>query len=135
MSVPPATCPVVDGMPMLGLGTWQNDDPRQCAESVRTALESGYRHVDTAQAYGNEAAVGDGIAAADVPREEVFLATKVWIDSLGYDKVLETTAASLDRVDAQTVEPRPSGRRRGRLAVRPLAGPDVRPRGDAFSLR
>lgn len=90
--------PVHDGMPALGLGTWQNEDPDQCAESVRTALEMGYRHIDTAQIYGNEEAVGRGIAAADVDREDIFLATKVWIDSLEYDDVLETTAESLDRL-------------------------------------
>jgi 2,5-diketo-D-gluconate reductase B len=96
--------PETRGMPMLGLGTWQNDDHDQCAESVRTALETGYRHVDTAQAYGNEAAVGEGIAAADVDREEVFLATKVWIDSLGYDDVLRTTEESLNRLGVDHVE-------------------------------
>ena len=69
--------PERDGMPVLGLGTWQNENPDQCAESVKTALEIGYRHIDTAQAYDNEAAVGDGIEAADVDREDVFLATKV----------------------------------------------------------
>jgi len=46
--------PTSDGMPALGLGTWENDDPEQCTESVKTALEMGYRHVDTAQIYGNE---------------------------------------------------------------------------------
>jgi 2,5-diketo-D-gluconate reductase B len=91
-------------MPMLGLGTWQNTDHEQCVESVRTALEAGYRHVDTAQAYGNEAAVGDGIAAADVDREEVFLATKVWTDKLGYDDVLASTRASLDRLGVDAVD-------------------------------
>jgi len=104
MSAVPAACPVADGMPMLGLGTWRNDDPQQCAESVRTALETGYRHIDTAQAYGNEEAVGDGIAAADVPREEVFLATKVWLDSLADDDVIETTEASLDRLGVDAVD-------------------------------
>jgi diketogulonate reductase-like aldo/keto reductase len=92
------------GMPGLGLGTWQNDDPEQCAASVRTALETGYRHIDTAQAYGNEAAVGRGIAAADVDREDVFLATKVWIDKLGYDAVLESTAESLDRLGTEYLD-------------------------------
>ena len=87
-----------NGMPGLGLGTWQNDDLEECEESVRTALETGYRHVDTAQAYGNEAGVGRGIAAADVDRDEVFLATKLWIDNLGYEDVLESTAESLDRL-------------------------------------
>jgi diketogulonate reductase-like aldo/keto reductase len=91
-------------MPVLGLGTWQNDDPERCAETVRTALEMGYRHVDTAQVYGNERAVGEGIEAADVDREEVFLATKVWIDRLGRDDVLESVAESLDRLDTDYLD-------------------------------
>ncbi|MFB6139879.1 MAG: aldo/keto reductase [Halosimplex sp.] len=82
----------------LGLGTWQNDDPDECAESVRTALETGYRNVDTAQGYDNEDAVGRGLADADVPREEVFLATKVDTGNLAHDDVLETTEESLDRL-------------------------------------
>jgi len=89
---------------MLGLGTWQNENPEQCAESVETALEMGYRHVDTAQVYGNEAAVGEGIAAADVDREDVFLATKVWIDSLAHDDVIETTEESLERLGVEYVD-------------------------------
>ena len=91
-------------MPMLGIGTWENTDPEQCAESVRTALETGYRHVDTAQAYGNEAAVGEGIAAADVDREDVFLATKVWIDNLAREDVVESTEASLERLGVDYVD-------------------------------
>lgn len=94
----PESVPAAGEMPMLGLGTWQNDDPDQCADSVETALEMGYRHVDTAQAYGNEAAVGEGLAAADVPREEVFLATKVWLSNLSHDDVLSSTRASLDKL-------------------------------------
>ena len=92
------TVPDRSGMPGLGLGTWQNEDPDACAESVRTALEHGYRHVDTAQIYGNEAAVGRGIAEADVDREEVFLATKVWIDSLAPEDVVASTAESLEKL-------------------------------------
>jgi len=94
----PESVPSTKGMPMLGLGTWENEDPDQCAESVRTALEMGYRHIDTAQAYGNEDAVGEGIAAADVDRADIFLATKVWISNLDYEDVLETTQESLDRL-------------------------------------
>ncbi|MCU4716721.1 aldo/keto reductase [Halapricum hydrolyticum] len=94
----PESVPRAQGMPMLGLGTWENDNPDQCVDSVRTALEMGYRHIDTAQAYGNEDAVGDGIAAADVDRDEIFLATKVWISNLDYEDVLETTQKSLDRL-------------------------------------
>ena len=85
-------------MPTFGLGTWQSGDHEEVAESVRTALEVGYRHVDTAQAYGNEAGVGEGIARADVDREDVFLATKVWTDSLAHDDVLSSTEASLERL-------------------------------------
>ncbi|MFB6189559.1 MAG: aldo/keto reductase [Halapricum sp.] len=94
----PSSVPRVQGMPMLGLGTWKNEDPDACARSVRTALEMGYRHVDTAQAYGNEDAVGDGIAAADVAREDLFVGTKVWFSNLGYEDVLETARESLDRL-------------------------------------
>ncbi|MDQ2051919.1 aldo/keto reductase [Natronolimnohabitans sp. A-GB9] len=97
-TVTPEACPTASGIPMLGLGTWQNDDPDQCAESVRTALEAGYRHIDTAQGYDNETAVGEGIARADVDREEVFLATKIWISNLDSDDVLETARESIDRL-------------------------------------
>ncbi|WP_336345469.1 aldo/keto reductase [Halalkalicoccus ordinarius] len=96
--------PTADGMPMLGLGTWENEDEEECAESVRTALEMGYRHIDTAQAYGNEESVGEGIARADVPREDVFLATKVWIENLAYDDVLESTRESLEKLGTDYVD-------------------------------
>jgi len=96
--------PTRDGMPVLGLGTWENDDPTQCAESVTTALETGYRHVDTAQIYGNEAAVGDGIAAADVDRDDVFLATKVWIDQLAPEDVIASTRESLEKLGTEYVD-------------------------------
>lgn len=96
--------PYLGDMPMLGLGTWQNEDPEQCAESVRKALEVGYRHVDTAKAYHNEDAVGDGIAAADVQREEVFVATKVWAGDLAYDDVIESAERSADRLGVETID-------------------------------
>jgi len=64
-------------IPAPGLGTYRQTEHDVCVESVSTALEVGYRHVDTAEAYGNEAAVSDGIAAAEVDDSEVFLATKV----------------------------------------------------------
>jgi diketogulonate reductase-like aldo/keto reductase len=92
------------GVPTIGLGTWQHTDYDQCVESVRTALELGYRHVDTAQAYGNEAAVGEGLAAADVDRDDVLLATKVWIDRLSPADVHDSTAASLDRLGVDSVD-------------------------------
>lgn len=94
----------VNGMPMLGLGTWENDDPDDCAESVRTALETGYRHIDTAQAYGNEESVGEGIATADVSRDGVFLATKVWADNLAHDDVIESTRGSLEKLGTEYLD-------------------------------
>ncbi len=96
--------PSANGMPMLGLGTWENTDPEECRAAVATALEMGYRHVDTAQIYGNEAEVGDGIARADVDRGEVFLATKVWIDNLAPEDVRATTEESLDRLGVDSVD-------------------------------
>jgi len=96
--------PTADGMPVLGLGTWENTDGDQCARSVETALETGYRHVDTAQAYGNEADVGAGIERADVDREEIFLATKVWISQLAHDDVIESTERSLDKLGVDSVD-------------------------------
>ena len=96
--------PRANEMPMLGLGTWQNDDPEECRESVTTALNVGYRHVDTAQAYGNEAAIGEAIADADVDREDVFLATKVWKDNLAPEDVHETTRGSLDDLGVDSVD-------------------------------
>ncbi len=65
-------------MPVLGLGVWQIPDGSQCVDAVRCALELGYRHIDTAQAYGNEESVGEGLRQSGVPREEVFVTTKFY---------------------------------------------------------
>ena len=63
-------------MPLLGLGVWQVDDGPDCVNAVRWALDAGYRHIDTAQAYGNEASVGRALRESGVPREDVFITTK-----------------------------------------------------------
>src|ERR1700743_320064 len=65
-------------IPMLGLGVWQVPDGPECVDSVRWALEAGYRHIDTAQAYGNEASVGQALRDSGVPREDVFITTKFY---------------------------------------------------------
>ena len=88
----------------LGLGTSGLDDPDECAETVTNALEAGYRHVDTAQMYDNEAAVGEGIAAAAVDREDVVVATKVHPENLAPDDVRETAGESLDRLGLDRVD-------------------------------
>lgn len=91
-------------IPAIGLGTWQNTDRDTCRESVATALELGYGHVDTAQAYGNEEYVGEGLADADVDRDEVFLATKVWTTEMRHDEVLTSTEKSLERLGTDYVD-------------------------------
>jgi 2,5-diketo-D-gluconate reductase B len=91
------------GLPPLGLGTWDLPDGT-CAEVVADALELGYRHVDTAQLYGNERAVGEGLRRVDVPRESVVLATKVDPEALGYEDVLASTRESLDRLGLESVD-------------------------------
>jgi diketogulonate reductase-like aldo/keto reductase len=75
-----ATRTLSDGnaIPLLGLGVWQVPDGPECVNAVRWALEAGYRHIDTAQAYGNEESVGQGLRESGVPRDEVFITTKFY---------------------------------------------------------
>jgi 2,5-diketo-D-gluconate reductase B len=81
-------------VPRIGLGTWELTG-RDCEEGVRDALELGYRHIDTARAYENEADVGRGLAASDVPREEIFLTTKVPHERLRAREVRQELESSL----------------------------------------
>ncbi|WP_225332997.1 aldo/keto reductase [Halomicrobium urmianum] len=90
-------------VPAIGLGTWQLTG-EQCYEAVSTALDLGYRHVDTAQLYENEREVGSAIADADVDREDVFLTTKVHPGNARYDDVIESTRESLERLDTGYVD-------------------------------
>ncbi|MFQ3294382.1 MAG: 2,5-diketo-D-gluconate reductase B [Halobacteriales archaeon] len=99
-------------LPSPGLGTSGNDDPEECAATVARALEIGYRHVDTAQMYDNEAAVGKGLERATaeagpgggIPREEVFVASKVHPDTLAHEDVLATTDRSRERLGVETID-------------------------------
>ncbi|WP_049971948.1 aldo/keto reductase [Haladaptatus cibarius] len=91
-------------MPMLGFGTYELEEYDQCVESVKTAIETGYRHIDTAEGYDNESAVGDAIAESDVSREELFVATKVSPDNLDYDHVLTSAEESLERLGLDYVD-------------------------------
>lgn len=74
-------------MPILGFGVFQITDPHVCEQSVLDALEIGYRLIDTAAVYGNEAAVGRAIRASGVPRDEIFVTSKLWIQDASFDKV------------------------------------------------
>lgn len=90
-------------VPTLGLGTYKITGDAAVA-AVRHALNVGYRHIDTAQLYGNEAEVGQGIDASGIPRDEVFLTTKVWRDSLAPIDVKRTTDESLRRLGTDYVD-------------------------------
>ncbi|MEV6865278.1 aldo/keto reductase [Streptosporangium subroseum] len=90
-------------MPQLGFGVFQVP-PAETAQAVTRALETGYRSIDTARAYGNERGVGEALAASGLPRDEVFVTTKLWNSDQGYDATLAAFDASmedlgLDRLD------------------------------------
>lgn len=94
----------VEELPDIGIGTYENTDPEVCAESVATALNCGYRHVDTAEGYENERAVGEGIRQSDLDREDVFLATKISPDNLSYDDVIDHAETSRERLGVTTLD-------------------------------
>lgn len=90
-------------VPGLGLGTWELTG-RLCADRVREALELGYRHIDTAQMYENETEVGKGIAESHVPRDDVFITTKLWFDDLEGPDVVPSVEESLERLGTDYVD-------------------------------
>ncbi|MEN4396388.1 aldo/keto reductase [Mycolicibacterium senegalense] len=86
-----------NSIPQVGLGVWQTP-AEETERAVTAALQAGYRHIDTAAAYRNEAETGRGLANSGVPRDEVFLVTKLWNSDQGYDSTLAAFDASLDRL-------------------------------------
>lgn len=90
-------------VPALGLGTYRMTG-RACREGVKDALSIGYRHVDTAQSYKNEEEVGRALAASDVPREDIFLTTKIWRDRLRREGVRSSTEESLRKLQTDFVD-------------------------------
>jgi diketogulonate reductase-like aldo/keto reductase len=88
-------------IPLLGLGVWQVPDGSECENAVRWALELGYRHIDTAQAYGNEASVGRALRDSGIPREEVFVTTKFFPRSADPAEAIEE---SLRRLELEYVD-------------------------------
>ncbi|MGM0878526.1 MAG: aldo/keto reductase [Bacillota bacterium] len=85
-------------MPILGFGVFQINDLQECEQSVYDALMAGYRLIDTAASYQNEEAVGRAIKRSGVPREELFITTKVWVQDAGYENTKKAFAKSLDRL-------------------------------------
>ena len=90
-------------VPALGMGTWLLEG-QDCRGAVPIALDLGYRHIDTAQIYGNEAEIGAALETADVPREDIFLTTKVWNDRHAGDEVVASTEESLQRLRTAYVD-------------------------------
>ena len=91
-------------MPQLGLGVWQAKDGREVEQALETAFGAGYRLVDTAAIYGNERGVGRAMNASGLPREEIFLTTKLWNADQGYDRALEAFEDSLARLGVDYVD-------------------------------
>lgn len=90
-------------MPRLGYGVWQAP-PAEAEAGVKQALELGYRSIDTAQDYGNEEAVGRGLARSGIPRDDIFLTTKVFNNDQGFDQTLRAMEASLTRLGVDYVD-------------------------------
>ncbi|MCR4884989.1 MAG: aldo/keto reductase [Clostridiales bacterium] len=91
-------------IPKIGFGTWQTPEGDTGVNAVKCALAEGYRHIDTAAVYGNEKSVGIGIAGSGVPREEIFLTTKVWNRDRGYGATLKAFEDSLERLGVDYVD-------------------------------
>jgi 2,5-diketo-D-gluconate reductase A len=106
MAAPSITLNDGNSIPQVGLGVWQTP-PEDTERAVATALDAGYRHVDTAAAYGNEREVGRAIenaATTGLPREDVFITTKLWNAEHGYDSTLAAFDASLDRLGVEYLD-------------------------------
>ena len=85
-------------MPVLGFGVYQISDPEVCERAVGDALKIGYRSIDTAAAYGNEEAVGRAVRRSGVPREELFITTKLWISDAGYEPARKAFEESMSKL-------------------------------------
>lgn len=91
-------------IPQVGLGVWKAEDGQQVEQAVLWALEAGYRHIDTAAIYGNEDGVGSGIKKSGVPREEIFVTTKLWNEDQGYETALKAVDVSLKKLGLDYVD-------------------------------
>lgn len=91
-------------MPSVGFGVYQITDQEECFRVVKDAIDVGYRLIDTAQFYGNEAAVGKAVKASGVPREELFITTKVWFTNAGYEAAKQSMLDSLARMQLDYVD-------------------------------
>lgn len=91
-------------IPSIGFGTYKSGNDYETAEIVKYALEIGYRQIDTASFYGNEAGIGSGIKESGVKREEIFLVTKLWNNDHGYEKTIESFNKSLEKLQVEYID-------------------------------
>lgn len=91
-------------IPVLGFGTYQITDPKEAEEAVYMAIQAGYRHIDTAQSYMNEEAVGRGIVKSGISRDKLFVTTKIWVENVSYDGVMKSFQESLDRLGMEYID-------------------------------
>ncbi len=91
-------------IPIFGLGTYLNDNGRQTIDSILYALEIGYRHIDTAAMYENEMEVGEAVRESGIPREEIFVTTKLWNSEHGYDNTIKAFHRSLERLGLDYID-------------------------------
>lgn len=91
-------------MPCIGYGTWQTPNNEITQNNVRTALQSGYRHIDTAAAYDNEESVGAGIRSSNIARNEIFVTTKHWVSERGYKKTIVACEESLRKLGLNYID-------------------------------
>jgi methylglyoxal/glyoxal reductase len=91
-------------IPVLGLGVFQSPPGAVTRQAVRWALETGYRHIDTASMYGNESDVGAAVRESRLPREEVFVTTKLWHSDHGFEPALKAARQSLERLDLSYID-------------------------------
>lgn len=91
-------------IPWIGLGVFRSEAGATTENAVRAALQTGYRHVDTAKVYGNEASVGTAVRQSSIPREEIFITTKLWNSDHGYDKAIAALNGSLAALGLEYVD-------------------------------
>lgn len=104
MKIPYVTLNDGNKMPQIGLGVWKARDGKEVQQAVKVALDDGYRLIDTAAAYGNEAGVGAGIRDSKVPREDIFVTTKLWNGDQGYDTTLRAFDTSLEKLGLEYID-------------------------------
>ncbi len=104
MSIPSIKLNNGTQIPQIGLGTWRNKNEQECRQAVLWALEAGYRHIDTAQIYGNEAYIGDALQEQGIARSGLFITTKIWNGHLFWHDIISSFEESLAKLQTNYVD-------------------------------